>query len=81
MQSLMLRDGRMLTFDDVEQLADHLGLDRFAVAGASAGGPNALAVAHVSIALRPDPKTSRRMPSQTPSQAVGEVPPSCETGA
>lgn len=31
---------------DVEQLADHLGLDRFAVAGASAGGPNALAVAH-----------------------------------
>ena len=31
--------------DDVEQLADHLGLDRFAVAGASAGGPNALAVA------------------------------------
>jgi pimeloyl-ACP methyl ester carboxylesterase len=31
---------------DIEQLADHLGLGRFCVAGASAGGPHALAVAH-----------------------------------
>jgi pimeloyl-ACP methyl ester carboxylesterase len=30
---------------DVEQLADHLGLDRFAVIGHSAGGPHALACA------------------------------------
>ncbi len=31
---------------DVVQLADHLGLDTFAVAGASGGGPHALACAH-----------------------------------
>ncbi len=42
------RKGRTLHgwADDVEQLVDCLGLGRFAVAGASAGGPNALAVAH-----------------------------------
>jgi len=31
---------------DIEQLADHLGLDRFAVAGHSGGGPYALACAY-----------------------------------
>ncbi|GAA3627475.1 alpha/beta hydrolase [Microbacterium awajiense] len=31
---------------DMEQLADHLGLERFAIAGHSGGGPHALAVAH-----------------------------------
>jgi len=31
--------------DDVARLADHLGLDEFAVAGGSGGGPHALAVA------------------------------------
>lgn len=31
---------------DMEQLADHLGLGAFAVAGHSGGGPHALAVAH-----------------------------------
>jgi pimeloyl-ACP methyl ester carboxylesterase len=32
--------------DDVRQLADSLGIDRFLVAGFSGGGPHALAVAH-----------------------------------
>lgn len=32
--------------DDVAELADHLGLDTFAVAGVSGGGPHALACAH-----------------------------------
>lgn len=32
--------------DDVERLADHLGLDRFNIIGYSAGGPFALACAH-----------------------------------
>ena len=31
---------------DVEELAEHLGLDRFVVSGWSAGGPHALACAH-----------------------------------
>ncbi|MEM9293661.1 MAG: alpha/beta hydrolase [Acidobacteriota bacterium] len=32
--------------EDVEQLADHLGLERFVVAGVSGGGPHALACGH-----------------------------------
>ena len=40
--------GRRLTdwADDVRQLADSLGIERFLVAGYSGGGPHALAVAH-----------------------------------
>jgi pimeloyl-ACP methyl ester carboxylesterase len=40
--------GRRLTdwADDVRQLADSLGIQRFGVAGFSGGGPHALAVAH-----------------------------------
>lgn len=40
--------GRRLTDwpSDVAALADHLGLDRFAVVGESGGGPHALAVGH-----------------------------------
>ncbi|MGQ0804956.1 MAG: alpha/beta fold hydrolase [Actinomycetota bacterium] len=43
------REGRELldTPADVAQLADHLGLDRFALVGVSAGGAHALACAHV----------------------------------
>jgi pimeloyl-ACP methyl ester carboxylesterase len=42
------RPGRRLTdwADDVRQLADSLGIERFLVAGYSGGGPHALAVAH-----------------------------------
>ena len=32
--------------DDVSEVADHLGIDRFAVLGWSSGGPHAAAVAH-----------------------------------
>jgi pimeloyl-ACP methyl ester carboxylesterase len=32
--------------DDVSELADHLGIDRFAVLGWSSGGPYVAAVAH-----------------------------------
>lgn len=35
------------TAADIKQLADHLGLGRWAVAGESGGGPHALAVAHL----------------------------------
>jgi pimeloyl-ACP methyl ester carboxylesterase len=40
--------GRRLTdwADDIRQLADSLGIERFLVAGFSGGGPHALAVAH-----------------------------------
>ncbi|HYU56678.1 MAG TPA: alpha/beta hydrolase, partial [Actinomycetota bacterium] len=43
------REGRELldTAADVDRLADHLGLDRFALVGISAGGAHALACAHV----------------------------------
>ena len=43
------REGRALldTPGDIAQLADHLGLDRFALVGISAGGAHALACAHV----------------------------------
>ena len=40
-------DRRLLQWpEDVQVLADHLGLDRFAVAGESGGGPHALALAY-----------------------------------
>src|SRR4051794_25030273 len=41
------REGRRVVdvVEDVERLADHLGLSTFAVAGGSGGGPHALAVA------------------------------------
>lgn len=40
-------DRRLLDWpDDISQLADHLGVDRFYVMGSSAGGPHALACAY-----------------------------------
>jgi pimeloyl-ACP methyl ester carboxylesterase len=46
--SSAFQPGRRLTnwADDVRQLADSLGIERFVVAGFSGGGPHALAVAH-----------------------------------
>jgi pimeloyl-ACP methyl ester carboxylesterase len=46
--SSAFQPGRRLTnwADDVRQLADSLGIERFLVAGFSGGGPHALAVAH-----------------------------------
>jgi pimeloyl-ACP methyl ester carboxylesterase len=46
--SSAFQPGRRLTdwADDVRQLADSLGIERFGVAGFSGGGPHALAVAH-----------------------------------
>jgi pimeloyl-ACP methyl ester carboxylesterase len=46
--SSAFQPGRRLTdwADDVRQLADSLGIDRFLVAGFSGGAPHALAVAH-----------------------------------
>jgi pimeloyl-ACP methyl ester carboxylesterase len=42
-------DRRMTDWpDDVAQLADHLGLERYAVVGGSGGGPYALACAHAA---------------------------------
>lgn len=53
---------------DVNQLADTLGLDRFAVMGASGGGPHALACA----ALLPDRVTATAcLASLAPSDAAG----------
>jgi pimeloyl-ACP methyl ester carboxylesterase len=46
-RSTLDADGTLLSFAaDVAALADHLGWDRFAVAGESGGGPYSLAIAH-----------------------------------
>ncbi len=62
--------------DDVAQLADHLGLDEFAVAGASGGGPHAIACAHslpdrVSKALLFSSPSPANFKGATKGMAIG----------
>lgn len=66
--------------DDVAQLADHLGRERFAVAGVSAGGPYALACAHaLPERVAAAAVVSSMSPWSSPDRAPG-APPALRLG-
>jgi pimeloyl-ACP methyl ester carboxylesterase len=59
---------------DVEQLANHLGIDRFAVMGHSGGGPYALACAHaLPERVRMAVVLSGAGPSEAPNATEGMI--------
>ena len=65
--------------DDVTALADHLGINKFAVEGWSFGGPYAIACALVSSTCQPQVYVVLLEPSLTPSLMVALIGVHCLT--
>lgn len=64
--------------DDVASLADHLGLDRFAVAGGSGGGPHAAACAYklsgrISVAVLYSSPAPANFPGAAKGLSIGNL--------